>query len=162
MHKIPNQIKVDDPLLVFLYREVLFPWEVNYQHQKFLMPKKQEGFKEFCVGNNIIIESRTSSKRLEKIQNSFNRESNKVNGLFRISNYTRIIRGDSEYFATPKCLLYHLRNAVAHASFGKKTIQGIDYLYFESWFRRQLKIQAQVRISLFPDFMKSLVTTEVK
>ena len=161
MRRKPNPEKIDDEILVFLYKNILLPWENKFHSEKFLMPKKGEGFKGFCIDNDIIIESPTSSPKLQKKLQTFVNESRKVNGLFRFTSYQRTILKKKETYTVPKCLLYHLRNSVAHASFGKKVYKGIDYLYFEGWYLGKLKIQAQIKEALVVDFIKSLVTTKV-
>lgn len=161
MARKPSPKNIDDELLVLLYREILYPWEVNYQNCKFSMPRKQEGFKKFCTDNNIVIDGPTSSSKIQEMQGSFIKETRKVNGLFRFSHGWRGTGKNRESYTIPKCLLYHMRNSIAHASFGKKKYQGIDYLYFEGWFRGKLKLQAQIQVSLINKFMDSLVSTKV-
>lgn len=161
MRKNSNQANVDDHVLIFLYRELLVPWELEFHHQQFLMPRKKEGFKAFCIENSIVIESQMSSISLKRNMNTFTSASKKLNGLFRIAQSGTGYGKTRKLYTIPKSLLYHLRNSVAHASFGSRKSGGISFIYFEGSYRGKLKIQARIQEELLIEFVKNLVSTRV-
>ncbi|PIW44264.1 MAG: hypothetical protein COW18_13365 [Zetaproteobacteria bacterium CG12_big_fil_rev_8_21_14_0_65_54_13] len=130
-----------------LYDKILLSWELEYSSVTFDV--RLGCFKEFCTTHSIVVEQGSNPKDFDRKVNIMRRS-----GHLMYFVYRRV------HDSKAKSLFYFLRNAAAHADFGRKKPGRKNFVCFQHIYNGKVKMMGQIPESLFSQFVDALASTK--
>jgi len=139
--------EVGKSILSSLYDKVLLSWELDYSSAKFDV--RLGSFKDFCATHAILVEQGNNPKDFDRKKSMLRSNEHQMHFIYRRSQDSKA-----------KSLMSHLRNAVAHADFGRRKVGRKFFIYFRHVYQGKLKMTGMIQESLFLEFIEALASAK--